>query len=149
MSDSQKALYGWGTDAGNIILSYENEHPNQPQILTDQMQDRQNPVKIAALKKLGSDLVVTGDAIDAIGTPPPQLSTAGPALAAAYREIGHNLALIPDAGGDDATVKAILAYNKSAEAFAKKYVQVVLVFQANDVKFTQNEPGSVFMFPSQ
>lgn len=148
MTASQKALYGWGEDAGGVILGYEQEHQNQPQILTDHMQDRQNPAKIAAVKKLGTDLQAVGDAIDGVGDIPPQMSTAGPALANAYREIGRNLAAIPDAKGDDATVKAILLYNKSAEAFVKKYVQVVLIFQANDVKFTQSEPGGVFMFPS-
>jgi hypothetical protein len=148
MSASQKALYGWGEDAGGVILGYEDSHPNQPQILTDHIQDRENPAKIAAMKKLGSDLEAVGEDIEGVGDAPPQISAASHALAAAYHEIGRNLAAIPDAKGDDATVKAILAYDKSAEAFVQKFVNVVLVFQANNVKFTQNESGRVFMFPS-
>jgi len=148
MSDSQKALYGWGQDAGSVIKGYEDSHPNQPAILTDYMQDRQSTSKIAAMKQLGADLQGVGDSIDGVGSAPPQMSTAGPALADAYREIGRNLAAIPDVQGDNATVQAILTYDKSAEAFAKKYVNVVLIFQANDVAYTQNEPGGVFMFPA-
>jgi hypothetical protein len=148
MSASQKALYGWGNDIGSIVKSYEDNHPNQPQILTDHMQDRYNPQKIAAMKALGADLQAVGNSIDSLSPVPPQMQNAAPTLANAYREIGRNLAAIPEAKGDSATVEAILTYNKSAEAFVGKFVAVVLIFQANDVKFGQNEPGSVFMFPT-
>lgn len=147
LTDSQKALYSWGSDVGSIIQSYENSHPNQAAILTDHMQDRDNPAKIAAMKQLGADLKNVANSIDNIGEAPPQMSTAGPALSAAYRDIGTKLAAVPDAQGDEAIVKAILTYNSAAESFAQKYVSVVLVFQANGVKFTQDEPGGVFMFP--
>ena len=147
LSDSQKALYGWGTDAGSIILTYEGLHPDQPAVLTNHMQDRENPSKINAMKKLGADLKAVGDSIENLGEAPPQLKIPAAALAAAYREIGSNLAAIPDAKGDDALVDAILFYNKSAEAFVQKFVNIVLIFQANGVKFTQDEPGGVFMFP--
>jgi hypothetical protein len=147
MSASQKLLYGWGSDVGSAILTYENANPNQPAILTDFAQDRESPGKIAAMKRLGADLQAVGNSIETIGDTPPQMTTAGPALANAYREIGRNLALIPDAKGDEAFVQAILTYNKSAEDFVQKYVAVALIFQANDVKFTQDEPGGVFMFP--
>jgi hypothetical protein len=148
MSETQKAIYGWGQDAGNSILSYEQQHPNQPQILTDFIQDRENPLKIAEMKRLGADLIAVGDHIAEIGTVPGQLKTASTELASAYREIGANLSKIPDAKGDEALVEAILKYNGSAEAFVGKFVNVVLIFQAHDVKFTQNEAGGVFMFPS-
>lgn len=148
MSESQKAIYGWGQDAGNSILSYEQQHPNQPQILTDFIQDREDPLKIMGMKNLGGDLIAVGDHIAEIGSVPGQLKTAASELASAYREIGTNLSAIPDAKGDEALVEAILKYNTSAEAFVGKFVNVVLIFQANDVKFTQNEAGGVFMFPS-
>lgn len=148
LSDSQKALYEWGTAAGSVILTYENLHPDQPATLTNFMQDRENKGKIAAMKKLGADLAEVGDSIDNLGLIPPQMSMAAPALADAYREIGRNLAAVPDAKSDNAIVDAILKYNASAEAFAQKYVNVVLIFQANGIKFTQDEPGGVFMFPS-
>lgn len=148
MTASQKALYGWGSDAGGAIKSYEDSHPNQAAILTNHMQDRDNPAKIAAMKQLGADLKNVALTIDNMGTPPPQLATAAPELAAAYRDIGEKLAAVPDSKGDEAIVKAILTYNSAAEAFVQKYVNVVLILQANDVKFTQDEPGSVFMFPS-
>jgi hypothetical protein len=147
MNASQQKLYGWGSDAGSVILSYENLHPNQVAILTNFIQDREDAGKIAAMKQLGADLQGVGNSLETI-LPPPQMSAAAPALANAYREIGRNLAAIPDAKGDEALVKAILFYNKSAEDFVQKYVNVVLIFQANDVKFTQDEPGGVFMFPS-
>lgn len=147
MTDSQKALYAWGSDVGSIIQAYENAHPNQAATLTDHMQDRDNPTKIAAMKQLGADLKNVASSMDNIGTAPPQMVSAGQALTAAYRDIGEKLAAVPDAKGDEAIVKAILTYNSAAEDFARKFVSVVLIFQANGVKFAQNEPGSVFMFP--
>jgi len=149
MTDSQKALHGWGQSAGEIILAFESSHTNQPATLTDFIQDRQNASKIASMKQLGADLTSVGDSIAAIDPLPPQMQTAGPGLADAYREIGRNLAAIPDAKGDDATVKAILTYDKSAEAFIQKYVNVVNILATNGIKYTQDEPGGVFMFPSQ
>ncbi len=148
MTATQKALYNWGNDAGGAIQSYENNHPDQPAILTNFMQDRQNPAKIAAMKQLGADLQAIGNSFDTLMGIPPQLSTAAPALADAYREIGRNLAIIPDAAGDEATVKAILTYDKSAEEFVHKFVAVALILQANGIQFTQDEGGGVFMFPN-
>jgi hypothetical protein len=147
LTPSQRDLYGWGTDVGSVIQSYESAHPNQVAILTDYMQDRQNPDKIAAMKQLGADLEGVGDSINNVNNPPPQMATAGAGLAAAYKDIGQKLAIIPDAKGDDATVKAILTYDSAAEAFVQKYVAVALVFQANGVTFSQDTPGGVFMFP--
>jgi hypothetical protein len=149
MPASQKPLYSWGQDAGTAIQSFEESHPNQPQVLTDFINDRQSASKIAAMKQLGADLSGVGDLISTIDPVPSQMNTAGPALANAYHEIGRNLAAIPDAKGDDATVKAILTYDKSAEAFVQKFVNVVNIFQANGVKYSQDEPGGVFMFPNQ
>ncbi len=144
---SQKALYSWGSDAGNEIQNYENSHPDQVAILTNFMQDREDAGKVAAMKKLGADLIAAGDGIANIDPIPSQMKQAGPALAESYREIGRNLAAIPDARGDDNVVKAILAYDSSAEHFVQSYVAVALIFQANAITFTQGEPGSVFMFP--
>jgi hypothetical protein len=148
MTNAQKALYGWGNDAGAIIISFETSHPNQPSTLTNFIQDRQNPLKIAAMKQLGDGLAAVGDGIDNVGDAPTSIKSAAHGLANAYRDIGTKLAAIPDAQGDDATVKAILTYDKAAEAFIGKFVDVVTIFQASDIQFTQGEPGSVFMFPS-
>jgi hypothetical protein len=147
--DNEKDLYGWGQSAGGAIQSFEESHPNQSQILTDFIQDRQNPAKIAAMKKLGGDLIAVGDDIAQIDPTPSQLKTAAPALAAAYRDIGQKLAAIPDAAGDSATVQAILTYDKSAEAFVGKFVTVVTIINANGIKYAQSEPGGAFMMPSQ
>jgi len=147
MPDSEKPLYAWGQSAGEAILSFEDSHPNQPQILTDFIQDRQNPTKINAMKQLGADLSMVGDNILNIDSVP-QMATAGKGLANAYHEIGQKLAAIPDAKGDEATAQAILTYDKSADAFVQKFVNVVNILQANGVKYAQNEPGAVFMFPS-
>jgi hypothetical protein len=77
------------------------------------------------------------------------MKTAAPALADAYRDIGHKLSAIPDAAGDSATVQAIMTYDKSADAFVGKFVNVVTILQANGIKYAQSEPGGVFMMPSQ
>ena len=148
LSASERALFEYGNGIGAVIQGYESSHSNQAAILTDNAQDRTNVQKKAAVVRLGADLVAVGDSIDAVATAPTQLVAAGSELAAAYRLIGTKLALIPNTASDDDFVKAILAYNLSAESFVQSYVKVALIFQANGISFAKNEPGSVFMMPS-
>jgi hypothetical protein len=148
LSDADRALYAYGNNAGSVVKSYEAAYPNQASILTDHIQDRYGPSKIAAMKQMANDLIKVGDELDSIPTTPPEIGLSGKNLANAYRDIGKNLARIPDAKNDKEFLSAVHVYNSSAESFVQKYVNLVLVFQANGIRFSLDEPGSVFMFPA-
>lgn len=144
----QNQLYMYGNEVGDTIVSFENSHPDQPAILKNQMEQRDDPSAIAALKGLGNDLAHVGDTLAAMELVPTQAKSAHLALADAYRNIGTKLAAVPDARGDDAIFEAIVTYNASAEDFAKKYVSLAQIFQAYDVTFSPGDGGSLFVFPS-
>lgn len=147
MTPTQQALYEYGNQVGSDIQGFELSHSNQPQILTDFADDRTNPDKIAAMKRLGSDLSALGDLIDSTDPVPTQMTNAQAALAASYREIGTKLGKIPDANQTDATlVNAMEVYDASADKFARNFVSFAQLFPAYGVKFSNSDGGSVFMF---
>ena len=148
ITPENKKLHDYGNNVGNVVQQYENGHTNQAAILTDYAQDRMSEQKSEAMRQLGTDLVMVGDAISALSSAPAELGTKGEDLASAYRDIGTKLSHIPDQKADADFVKAILAYNAAAEGFAKKYVSLALAFQTYGISFAKDEPGSVFMMPA-
>lgn len=142
----QSDLYSYGNDVGDAIVAFENQHPNQPQTLTDQFEQPQNPDANAALKKLGNDLAALGASLSAMELVPSQAKAAHDKLAAAYVDIGTKLAAIPDVQGDDARYDAIQTYDRAAESFAKQFVGLALLFQSYGVTFSPGDGGSVFVF---
>lgn len=143
----QDALYLYGNEVGDTIISFESTHPDQPSILKNHMEQPENLEAKAALKKLGNDLARVGDTISSLEAPT-QAIGAHKALVAAYRDIGTKLATISDTEGNDALFDAIVTYNSAAEEFAKKFVSLAQVFQSYSVTFSPGDGGSVFMFPS-
>jgi hypothetical protein len=144
----QNQLYMYGNDVGDTITSFENSHPDQPAILKNQMEQRDDPAAAAALRGLGDDLAHVGETLAAMDLVPTQARSAHAGLAAAYTDIGTKLAAVADAKGDDATYAAIVSYDKAADDFAKKYVALAQVFQAYDITFSPGDGGSLFVFPS-
>lgn len=142
----QNDLYSYGNDVGDAIVAFETQHPNQPQTLTDQFEQPQNPDANAALKKLGKDLAAVGTSLSAMELVPSQAKAAHDKLAAAYIDIGTKLAAIPDAGSDDARYDAIQTYDRAAESFAKQFVGLALLFQSYGVTFSPGDGGSIFVF---
>lgn len=147
-SARENALYAYGNDVGDLITSFENQHPNQPATLKNHMEQKDDPEAIAALKKLGNDLAHLGDSIDALGIVPKEAASANKSLADAYRSIGTKLAAVPDARENDALYDAVVTYNSAAEDFVKKYVSLALLFQSYGVTFSPGDGGSIFVFPS-
>lgn len=144
----QDALYLFGNEVGDAIVSFEASHPNQPAILKHHIEQPSDPDARAALKKLGDDLARLGDTLDALGDIPEQAKGAHRNVVAAYRDIGTKLATISAKEGNDALFDAIVTYNAAAEDFAKKFVSLALVFQSYSVTFSPGDGGSVFVFPS-
>lgn len=144
----QDALYLFGNEVGDAIVSFEASHPNQPAILKHHIEQPNDPEARAALKKLGDDLTRLGDTIGALGEVPEQVAGTHRGVVAAYRDIGTKLAAISTKEGSDALFDAIVTYNAAAEDFAKKFVSLALIFQSYGVTFSPGDGGSVFVFPS-
>jgi hypothetical protein len=143
---AQTELRSFGNDIGGIIQSFEQSNPDQPAILKNFMEDRNDAGKIAGMKNLGAQLKNIGTLMQQQDPIPKQMKPATLDLANHYVEIGTLLAAIPDAKGDDSLYNAIIAYNEAAERFVGSLVSFALLFQANGVVFSQEETGSVFMF---
>lgn len=142
----QNELYYYGNEVGDAIISFENQHPDQPAVLKNHFEQPDNPNTIAAMKTLGEDMADLGDTLSGMELVPSQAKVAHEALADAYRDIGTKLAAVPDAKGSDALYTAIETYNSAAEQFVKRFVSLALIFQAYDVTFSPGDGGSVFVF---
>lgn len=143
---TQDALYQYGNEAGSYIQSYEKFHVDTANILQDQIADRNNASKIAAVQKIGQDLQNVGTQLSGMTEVPDQVTGAHNALAASYTEIGQNLVKVPSASYDADFVNAIKAYDTSADSFTKNFVTLAMIFSAYGVKFAPEDPGSVFTF---
>lgn len=142
----QDALYQYGNEAGSYIQSYEKFHTDTTNILQDQINDRNNPDKIAAVEKIGADLAAVGTQMSQMTEIPPQVQSAHDALVASYQEIGKDLALVPQASYDTDFANAIKKYDAAADTFTRHFVSLALIFSINGVKFGPGDPGSVFTF---
>jgi hypothetical protein len=146
-SSLQNALYLYGNEVGDAITSFEGLHPNQPSILKNHAEQPQDPGAQAALRALGADFARLGDSIGKIAAPK-QAAAANAALSAAYAQLGSHLVAVSDASGNDNLYDAIVAYDATADDFAKKFVSLALIFQSYGVTFSPGDGGSVFVFPS-
>lgn len=143
---AQEELRNFGNDVGSVVQSFELSNPDQPSILKNFMEDRDNPEKIAGMKRLGAQLRDVGTQIAQLDPIPAQMKPSLLDLSAHYQEIGKLLAAVPDAKGNDNLYEAIVTYDQAAERFVTSLVNFALLFPAAGIKFSQDEPGSVFMF---
>lgn len=152
----QERLYNYGNDVGSFIQSFEQQYPNETKILTDQIQDRKDTVKGAAVVSLGQALSALGSSLSAMDdgsgdeggnqSVPSQMRPSHLALAKSYSELGAKLALIPKTQSDTDFIAAINAYNASVDTFTKNYVALANLFAAYGVSFSPEDPGSLFTF---
>ena len=145
-SPSQTVLYEYGNEVGSLIQSFDSLHLNKANVLRDQVEDRTDPAKAAALEGLGNDLSDLGKTMLAMESVPASFAAAHSALAKSYVEIGGNLAAVPKAQSDADFITAILKYNTSADTFIARYVALAQLFGAYGVTFSESDPGSVFSF---
>ena len=142
----QQQLYDYGNDIGSTIESFEQQHSNTVQVLKVQVEERANPEKAAAVVKIGRDFEELGKLLLQMDSVPPAVATAHGALAQSYIELGKKLALVPGAERDADYIKAIEAYNASADVFVQNYARLVSLFGAYSVTFTSIDGGKVFTF---
>lgn len=141
----QQVLHDYGNALGLALGVFADTHPDMTQILKDQAEDRSDPMKGAAVRKLAADFVALADTVGKISAPP-TASALQAQLAVAYRDAGEKLSKIPDASGDDAFLAAINTYNSSAETLSKRLIDTVDLFQSRGVTFSSSDPGSIFTF---
>ncbi len=142
----QIELYDYGNDIGSTIESFEQQHSNAVQILKVQVEDRADADKAAAVVRVGHDFEELGKQLLKMEPVPSVAATAHEALAQSYIGLGKKLALVPDAERDADYIKAIEAYNASADVFVQNYVRLVSLFGAYNVTFTSVDGGKVFTF---
>lgn len=142
----QQQLYDYGNEAGSYIQSFEEAHRDQAQVLKNWLEDRKDAAKAAAVVQLGRALWEIGRSLSGMESVPSSAKAAHGRLAKSYLDIGANLALVPKVETDADLLKAIGAYNASADVYATNYVALVNIFGAYGVGFSADDPGSVFTF---
>lgn len=144
----QAALHTYGNAVGAIIVGFESSHPDMLNILTAQAENREDPKSAAALKDLADDLAGIGAALEEITDIPEDAASIHAALAAGYQEIGAKLAAVAEIGSDEAYLASINAYNTSADAFTRRFLEMATLFSISGVSFSSTEGGSAFTLPS-
>mgnify|MGYP001619925039 CR=1 FL=1 len=142
----QESLYHYGNDVGSYISTYEARSANTGQVLTDQLNDRQNPQKAQAVRDIGRAMQAAGKSLQGIEAVPSIVASAHTALAKSYIEAGIKLSQVPDAQSDGDFITAIQTYNTAAEKLGHSYVALANVFAGAGVRFAPQDPGSVFNF---
>ena len=146
MSDSvtQASLRQYANSVGTSIINFENNHPNQASTLKDHAEAPYDTSKIDALSHLGADYIALGDTISQIDPVPAALVSIHKRFVADYRDLGNKLIFVSKSPGN--LYDAIVAYDASADQFAKDFVALALTFPAYNIRFLQAEPGSTFQF---
>ena len=145
-TDMEQKLYDYGNEVGSFIQSFEDQHPGVAQILKNQVEDRNDASKAAAVVAIADALKSVGNNLTIIDNVPSQMAVVHVRVAKSYIAIGTNLALVPQAQNDADFLKAIETYNAHADTFVKNYVALAELFGAYGIVFASIDAGSVFTF---
>ncbi len=72
----QQSLYSYGNEVGSSIQSFEQQFPNESQVLMDQAQDRTDAGKAASVQTIAHALSALGDSLLAMESVPSQMTAA-------------------------------------------------------------------------
>lgn len=145
-TSTQQTLYDYGNEVGSYIQSNEEQNPGVAQILKNQVEDRADAGKAAAVGAIARGLRDVGESLEAIEDVPSQMASVHKALAKSYGAVGTNLSLIPKAQSDSEFIAVIEKYNASADVFVKNYIAFAELLGAYGVIFADSDAGSVFTF---
>lgn len=146
LTPEEEALRTYGNEIGTLVQGFETSHGNSPQILKDHAEDRGNAEKAARVDQLGYQMAELGRDLGQVQAVPASIAAAHAAFATTYRQVGTNLTKIAATKSDEELIDAINTYNASVESLSKRLSVLIGVFSANNVTFSSDEPGSVFMF---
>ncbi len=145
-SPEQELLFTYGNQLGTFVKGYESLHSNSPQILKDHVEDRGNPDKIRALTILGTDMQQFGIELRNLPNIPTLASGIHKEYANAYIRAGRDLISVAKTSTDTEFLTAIAAYNSGVERLTTQFIAVVELFGAYEVRFSDSDDGSIFMF---
>jgi hypothetical protein len=143
---SQTALYEYGNQIGSFVQSFEASHTDMIQVLKGQAEDRTNKAKAEGVRRVGRDLSGIGEAILGLQEIPSQVRSGHTALGEAYVTAGKSLTAIASVQTDQEFLAAITAYNKAADVLNTRFGAIALIFSANNVRFSDQDSGTVFTF---
>ena len=144
-SPLQEQLYGYGNDIGNYLRTFEDSHANMLTILKDAREDMGNSAKADAAAQVGTDYRILARDLRAMSVPE-IARTLHASFADANEAVGKNMETLARVKTDQEFLDAVDVYNKSVEAYTEKFVALASLFVANEVSFSESDPGSVFTF---
>jgi len=172
----QKVLFDYGNQVGLAIRNFEDTHGNVTQVLRDFFDSRTDFAKIASIPEAAdkyaqltaliggknqsvskesamanvqgvvNDYAQLSVAIRNVPNVPPQVESANAKLSRGYSDVAQGLSLLTKTENEAQLLEAIKAYNADADEFIENYVYLIQLFSAYGVKFSANDPGSVFSF---
>ena len=147
-SPADDELFTYGNTVGSYIQSFESMNSNAAQILKDQAEDRTNPDKTDAIRRMGVAYAGLGRDLNLVDPVPAGAKAMHSAYATSYRILGTNLTKIATATTDKEYLDAIGTYNDSVDGLTKRFLALVALFAAHNITFSSSDPGSIFVFNS-
>ncbi|MCR4281049.1 MAG: hypothetical protein NUV88_01815 [Candidatus Kaiserbacteria bacterium] len=150
-SSEEQALYDYGNAVGANIGNFESSNKNATEILKAFFPEKggfshQNQTAVNALVALGSGYSQLGNTLANMSMVPASAQALHTELAKSYADVGAGLAGIAKTGAEGDIIKAILAYDSTADIFIKNFVALAEFFSARGIKFSGSDPGAVFSF---
>jgi len=146
LDQRQRELKDYGNEAGSYVESFTDRWRDQAQILKQFIEDIDNEEKAQLVDDLAFSLSRVGRDLDGMDIIPDLAKGAHARLVSGYISIGQKLTAVANARSDEELLDAIIAYNEAADDFAEDYLSVVTLLSVAEVTFSNNEPGSVFVF---
>lgn len=145
-SPLQQSLYDYGNSAGAAMLAFEDSHPTQVEVLEAYMTERSDAAA-AAVHTLASDYRTLADELGALEAPT-AVRGAHADLVAAYRDAADKLDVIANTRADTDLPAVITSYSGAVSAHAESYARITTLLQTYEVRFSNSDPGAVFVFTS-
>lgn len=141
----KKTIRAFGNAVGTKIQGFTISHGTQNDRLGAFVIERSESDK-KYIESLANDYDNLARSIEGIDSPS-AFSEEHKAFVAGYHSIADGLRVLKRATDDKSTYEHMLTYNTHVEEFAESFVPFALLFRAQGVEFTENEPGGIFTPP--
>jgi len=146
MTATQRDLYDYGNEVGAYVQGFMSLHMNMPQQMRDHAEDRGDANKAAAVRRFGEDFIKLSAELAQVKPIPGSVAKAHATYASSYETIGRRLVAIADSTTDKQFLDAITAYNAGVDTLNTGFLGIVTILEANTVRFSSSDQGSIFMF---
>ncbi len=141
----KKTIRTFGNAVGSKIQMLVLSHGKQNENLGSFVIDRTDSGR-TYIDKLSSDYDTLAANIESVKAPA-VFTKEQKALAEGYRGVADGLRILKKATDDASTYEHMLTYNTHVESFGTSFIEFALLFKAQGVVFTENEPGGIFTPP--